>query len=140
MNRKLLAIGFVFILASGCKSLMVQNPTLHDLSGTWESTGPLSYFRLSVSEKGAGILAIVFDENTVKLYKINSFQSLEQGLKIKLVDINGEEKSVLLEGHLIFGRLALSGVSEPEEILWFTKSDALSKYREIAIDEINKHQ
>jgi len=120
--------------------MMVQNPTLHDLSGTWESTGPLSYFRLSVGENDFGVMAIVFDENSVKLYRIDSFQSLEQKFKIKLVDINGEEEPVFLEGHLVLGRLALNSISEPEEILWFIRSDDLSKYRKTAIDEINKLQ
>jgi len=140
MNRKLLTIGFVVILASGCVSLMVQNPTLHDLSGSWESTGPLSYFRLSVNENDAGIMAIVFNEKSIKLYKIDSFQSLQQKFKIKLVDINGEEEPVLLEGHLVLGRLALNNISEPDEILWFTRSEDLLKYRKAAINEINKHQ
>lgn len=137
---KLLAIGLIFILASGCVSMMVQNPTLHDLSGTWESTGPLSYLRLSVGENDPGVMAIIFDESSVKLYRIDSFQSLEQKFKIKLVDINGEEKPFFLEGHFVLGRLALNNILEPEEILWFIRSDDLSKYQKMAIDEINKLQ
>lgn len=140
MNWKLIVIGFIFTLASSCTSLMVQNPALNDLSGTWESTGSISYLMLSVSEKETGLLAIVFDKNTIIIYKIDSFQSLEQGFKIRFVDINGKQKPILLEGNIILGRLALKDPSVLNEILWFIKSNDLSKYKIIATDEINRHQ
>ena len=119
---------------------MVQNPTLQDLEGSWESTGPVSYFQLSVDKKGTGLLAIVFDEKTLKLYKLEEFKSFEHGFTIKLIDTKGNEKPVSLEGEIVFGRLALKKAPDHDEILWFIKTEDLSKFRNIASDEIKSFQ
>ena len=140
MIRKLLLLGFIFVLTSGCSSFIVKNPALQDLKGSWESTGPVSYFQLSVDEKGTGLLAIVFDEKTLKLYKLDEYQSFENGFTMKLIDTKAKEKPVTLEGKIILGRLALKEASDPDEVLWFIKTEDLSNYRKIATDEIQGYQ
>ena len=140
MIWKILALSAISVLTGGCISLMAQNPTLDDLKGSWVSTGPVSFFQLSVDKKGAGLLAIVFDEETSKLYKLTEYQSFEQGFTMKLIDTKGEEQPVSLEGEIILGRLALKDTSDPEVILWFIKSEDFFKYRKIATDDIQAYQ
>ena len=140
MKIKLLISVFVLILINGCTTLITQKPTLQDLQGEWESTGPALFYQLNITDKGSGYLAVVFDKETIKVYKLEELITLEQNFRARFIDTEEDEKPVDIIGTLIMGRLVLEGVSNHNEKIWFLNRNDLGIYRKMANARIGKHE
>lgn len=129
----------VFIVLSGCGTLIIRKPTLLDIQGTWESIVQASYYQLKIEEKGMSYLAVVYDKKLVKLYKLDTFGTHDEGFSAKFVDTEGDE-SVEVAGSLMLGRLALENKTNKKEKIWFLKTKNLEKFRNLANDRISKEE
>ena len=124
------------ILVNGCTTLITKEPKLHDLQGKWESTGPISYYQLAISETEGSYLAVVYDQENIKTYKLEEFKTLEQYFTAKFIDTENDEKPVNIKGTLILGRLTLEGALDQNEKIWFLKAKDITSYRKLANDTI----
>lgn len=140
MNINLYNLFVVFIVLNGCTTLISQKPSIRDLRGTWESTGQASYYQLTIEDEGNSFFVIVFDSENVKVYRLDSFNSLDNGFTAKFVDTEGDEDPVDIKGILMMGRLALEDKTSEKGKIWFLKTKNLEIFRNLANDRIHKEK
>jgi hypothetical protein len=136
MNIKTLILIFSFLLMSGCSTLVPQQPTKLALQGNWESTGPFSYYQLVISENNNGSLAVIHNNDNIKIYKLKELRTLEKSFEATFTDIEAKEEPFTIFGALISGRLVLEGTAKHNEKVWFLKNSDLDDFRKIASDGI----
>lgn len=137
-NMKLNLI-LVILLLNGCSTIMVQNPSLNDLSGVWEASGPIPYAKLIIEPYKENLLIVVKSQEEVEVYKIKFFKPKEYGFGFEIVNLKEKMKSKKMNGVIIFDRVVLSPEDDEKLQIWFVKSDDLAKYQGLADKEIKKY-
>lgn len=140
MRLQTLILIFSFVIMNGCTTFTPQQPTKLDLQGLWESTGPISYYQLRISENDNGYLTIVHDRESINIYKLSELRTLEKSFEARFTDTSGQEQPFTLLGALISGRLVLEGTAQHNEKIWFLKNSDLDHYRSMANETVNNQK
>jgi len=137
MNKLTYIICAIFL--SGCSLFVLKNPTLDDITGVWESVGPMPYAKLIIEPGGDNIVVVMKNKDEAKILEFRSFKSEKNGFSCEIIGLDKNGESTRMNGFVLNDRIALIPEKNEKTTIWFVRENDLKQYQSIVAKAVKEH-
>ena len=148
LKKSLMLILVCSLMACATMKAPQKDLTIEEIKGAWEGLFPLfiGYCRLEINQEGKGYFIIVFKEDDVEVFKIESISIIGKEIEIRIKDTSSDtDELVKLNGvvwsdRIYFEIMPDKDAKEKQDTMkiLLLREGSFNRFRTLAIDKLNK--